>query len=349
MGNAELCEAALKEITAAREKGWNVLTSDMTLTGLSEWHVPVVETVTLNPVKEDGDIYPQGQKYAVTRQGLSKLAVAAAIIWSANDTRRTDNRSSRDYVSFQAVGGLKKPDGTYAFMKAEYDLDMLVVEEELVAIHAAAAKKYNKEGRAAADYIESSVKRDLIQKRKNKLKLCESGAKDRVIRELLGIRATYTLEQIQKPFVILRIIVRPDYSDKDVKQAMLAAAVASMHGIYGAAPPAQIGYDEAIDVTAVEEVPQAQTEAEPFKDDEPKHSGIESKVIDFNNCEPSEQLKAIRKLSKAKSYDLGGYEAKAKKAVEEMKPETLEGLFRHILGLPDPQTNDQDVPFAMGG
>ncbi len=347
MGNIELCEAAIKEINAAREKGWNVLTSDMTLTGLSDWHIPVVETVVLNPdPKDGGDIYPQGQKYAVTRQGLSKLAVAAAIIWSANDTRRTDNRSDRDYVSFQAVGGLKKPDGTYAFMKAEYDLDMEVVEEELVAIHTAAATKYNKDQK----YVDSCVRRDIIQKRKNKLKLCESGAKDRVIRELLGIKATYQLEQIKNPFVILRITVRPDYSDKDVKQAMLTAAIASMNGIYGA-PPAQIGYDDAIDVTAVtvSEEPAQQPSQPKQPPEETKLASIESQIIDFKNADKNNQLMTITNLSTRKKYDLIGYQAKANKKLADMKPETLEGLFRHLLSLPDPRpaAQEQDVPFAM--
>lgn len=342
MGNKELCEAALQGIETARKNGWNVLTADMTITGLSEWHVPVVETVMLDPDPKGGDVYIQTkndddaskQRYAVTRQGLSKLAVAAAIIWSATETRRTDNRSDRDYVSFQAVGGLKKPDGTYAFMKAEYDLDFEVIAEELQATHEAAAKKWKK----GPDYVDFCFKRDMIQKRKNKLKLAESGAKDRVIRELLGIKATYPLSQIQKPFVILRITVRPDYSDRDVKRAMLSAAIHSMTGIYGGSAPAQIPYDEPIDVTPE---PEKQPDPPPPPAD-PKPNSEESQIVDFTHCDASDQAKTIESVAKRKKYDIAAYLAKSKrKALIEFKPEKRIELFKYLLSLPD-----DDVPFA---
>jgi len=360
MGNKELCEAALKEIEEARKKGWNVLTADMTITGLSDWHVPVVETVMLDPDPKAGDIYIQKgndedaakQRYAVTRQGLSKLAVAAAIIWSATETRRTDNRSDRDYVSFQAVGGLKKPDGTYAFMKAEYDLDFEVVAEELQATHEAAAKKWKK----GPDYVDFCFKRDMIQKRKNKLKLAESGAKDRVIRELLGIKATYPLPQIKNPFVILRITVRPDYSDKEVKRAMLAAAINSMTGIYGGSAPAQIPYDEPIDVTPEPSAPPPPADPPPSAppsgtapaagttpsptEETKQPDAIESQVMDFTACEAADQVKAIESLAKRKGYDAAAYLVKSKRtSLLEFKPEKRIEFFKYLLSLPE------DVPF----
>lgn len=350
MGIQELCEAALKTIADAREKGWNVLTADVTLAGLSEWHVPVVETVTLDPDPKDGDFYPQTKnddeskgRYAIGRQGLAKLSIAAAIVWSATETRRTDNRSDRDYVSYQAVGGMKKPDGTYAFAKAEYDLDLEVIAEELQATHEAAAKKWKK----GPDYVEYCFKRDILQKRKNKLKLAETGAKDRVIRELLKIKNTYTLEQIKKPFIILRIAVRPDYSDKDVKRAMLTAAIGSMTGIYGSAP-AQIGYDEAIDITppvtpegdeppppdppAPTTPPQGGSTPAP-----PSQDLTESQVLDFTNSDAEGQAKTLETLAKRKGYDVAGYLAKirGKPTLMGLTKEKRIEFFKHLLTLED--------------
>ena len=330
MGNKELCEAAIKAIAEARAKGYNVLTADISLNGLSDWHVPVVETVILDADIKNLDIYPQQGKFAVTRQGLSKLAVAAGVIWSASETRRTDNRSCRDYVSFQAVGGIQKPDGTYTFMKAEYDLDMEVVEEEL--------RNSGKD--------ESKVRSSMIEKRKNKLKLCESGAKDRVIRELLGIRSTYTLDQIKKPFIILRITVRPDYSDKDVKQAMLTAAIQSMTGIYGGGAPPQITYDD-----PVIDIPQEpEPEPEPANNEtnqgnsETKPSAIESAIIDFENADEFNQCRAITDCSLRKGYDLAGWQKRAGvEMLTALPTEKRLGLFKHIINLPDKEAGN--VPY----
>lgn len=338
MGNQELCDAALKAIAEARTKEWNVLTADVSLSGMSDWHVPVVEKVTLEtkivgidgtPV--GGDIYLQAKseteskrRYAISRQGLSKLAVAAGVIWSASETRRTDNRASRDYVSFQAVGGIQKPDGTYTFMKAEYDLDMEVVEEEMIN-----QKKKDWE-----------IKKEMIQKRKNKLKLCESGAKDRVIRELLGIKATYPLDQINKPFIVLRITVRPDYSDKEVKRAMLAAAIQSMTGIYGGTAPAQIPYDEAtiIDVSTETGPGNADNmpEGEKKQEDEGKPDPKESALLDFQNSEEFGQCKAITDCALRKGYDLAGWQKRAcVEKLDALSKEHRLSLFTHIINLPD--------------
>lgn len=334
MGNAALCKEAIKKIAEARESGANVLTADIALEGLSDWHVPVVETVLLEATIAGndgfpigGDIYlqaksetPSKRRYAISRQGLSKLAVAAGVIWSASETRRTDNRACRDYVSFQAVGGIKKPDGTYAFIKAEYDLDLEVAEEEMVS-----QKKKDWE-----------IKKDMIQKRKHKLKLCESGAKDRVIRELLGIKATYPLEQISKPFVIMRITVRPDYNDQEVKRAMLTAAIQSMTGIYGSAPAPQISYDDPIDITPTEPEPEPEKPPHPEaqKEDDPPFT-VEipgaSAEVDFKDSSSEDQVRTLESMMKRKGY----LASNLKKALDKFTATERLGFFTHLNGQPD--------------
>jgi len=206
-------------------------------------------------------------------------------------------------------------------MKAEYDLDMEVVEEEMIS-----QKKKDWE-----------IKKEMIAKRKNKLKLCESGAKDRVIRELLGIKATYPLEQIKKPFVILRITVRPDYTDKDVKRAMLAAAIQSMTGIYGGSIPAQIPYEEPIDVTDISreepEEPEPPAPEAPFDNPfaEPEKPPFIDEETDFKNCSRDEQNETIRAMLKRK----GKREQDMIKPVDKMSKLEIEGTFRYLKALDD--------------
>jgi len=237
-----------KEISEAREKGWNVLIPQQRIEGLAEYHMPVLERVDLNTDTTDQscDIYMQTYssdvtkaRYAVHHRGLIKLSVSVGMVWDGVNSCRTDNGSDKGYVSFRAIGGLKKPDGSYVMAKAEYDLDFEVTEMELRDLYTKKVKesqgsKYVK----TEQWAEECIRRDLLQKRKHKLKLAESGAKDRVIRELLGVKSTYTLAEIKQPFLVLRIVVRPDYSDEQVKRLMLANAMASMNGIYGSQMPA---------------------------------------------------------------------------------------------------------------
>ncbi|MCK4821717.1 hypothetical protein KA005_38480, partial [bacterium] len=291
-------------------------------------------------------------KLRITAQGLRKLSVCAGIIWHPTGCRRTDNRSDRDYVSYQAVGGIKKADGAMVFWKGEYDLDFEVIKEELDDLHRNKCKNWNKSDDEKRAYIESSVRRDMIFRRKHKIKLAETGAANRVIRAILGLKSSYTKTELSNPFIMLRIVFQPDYSDPEVKRQMTAAAIQAMTGVYGE----QIPQSEPIDIPPedIKDVPSDKNDDKPGSDSPKKSEKQDSPHADMkkNNLTRTQyddlgfedQVSALQVMAATKGFSVP-------MPITEMNEDNRGRLFDHLESMQDAvdfKTNDNqtdDLPF----
>ena len=352
-----------KELEKYKGQGANILMPSIHIAGMSEFHSAIVETVTLSPNQDDGDVYPHDnneegpkKKYRPTKQALMKLSVCAGVIWSPSESKRIDNGADRNYIAYRAVGGIRKADGQPVFFSAEYDIDFEVMEEELRDLYEKKAKYLKKgEGQSKRDassqekseYVEYCVKRDMLQKRKFKLRLCEAGAMNRVLRMLLGIKQAYTVSELAKPFVMARIVFRPDYNDKEVKRQLVAAHIQAMIGIYG--PTAAAPVPETTDVIDVTPCPDEKPEngngAEPEgkepPEGDPEDPGADSLIIDFQNLDQAEKVKCLTAMAKRKAYNLTDFLMRAKrKDLAEFTSEKLNDLFIHLSFM-----SNEDVPF----
>jgi len=328
-----------KILTDYESKGYNLLLPSKTLQQDSLFHEPTVDVVQLSP----DDCYPQDNsdpekatRFSIGKTGLMKFAHAAAISWSWSECKRTDPATDRNYVSYQAVGALQKADGRWLSFKGSYEIDMEVVEEDLRQLYSKMAtgirRKQNswiKTDEDERSYIESSVKRELLRRRKHKLRLCETGALLAVIRALLAIKATYSRDELSKPFVVPRIVFKPDLEDPDIRRAVILGsmkAVAetfggpqSFTGPIGALPdPIQIPHTEAepevfpetttAQVTHTEPEPESSPgdlAGQPF-DTPPESSPTEVPEIkslkDLETISDGQLPDAIRKLMAVKDY-----------------------------------------------
>jgi hypothetical protein len=333
------------EIEKYQHQGANILMPSTMIGGLSEFHTPVIEIVQLSANPSDGDVYKDTQsgKFRLTKQALVKLANCAGISWHPYETKRVDNRSDRNYVAYQAVGGIRKADGSSIAFKAEYDMDFEVIQEELVNQYTAKAQQGSDEYKKK--YIEDSVKREILFKRKHKVKLCESGAMNRVIRSLLGLKNGYTAAELSKPFVTVRIVIRPDYTDKDVRRQMMSAAVKSMTGIYGdemaSMEKSSVSYNgnDIIDIPPDDECQYPQSDAPDMLDSSTttqQHTSppvmiMNSQEIDFSNCEQEEQISVLESLIVRKAYDIAAFP----KPMAEFNEKNRISLFRKLISMPD--------------
>ncbi len=334
------------EIEKYQHQGANILMPSTMIGGLSEFHTPVIEIVQLSANPSDGDVYKDTQsgKFRLTKQALVKLANCAGISWHPYETKRVDNRSDRNYVAYQAVGGIRKADGSSIAFKAEYDMDFEVIQEELTNQYTAKAQQGSDEHKKK--YIEDSVKREILFKRKHKVKLCESGAMNRVIRSLLGLKNGYTAAELSKPFVTVRIVIRPDYTDKDVRRQMMSAAVKSMTGIYGdemgsmEKPQYGNGHD-VIDIPSDDDgyqyppcdIPDVMVDSAPAPP-QPPVVMMNSQEIDFSNCEAEEQIAVLESLIIKKNYDSNAFP----KPMAEFNEKNRISLFRKLISMPDAVT-----------
>lgn len=88
-------------------------------------------------------------------------------------------------------------------------------------------------------YIERSMLVNMTLLRKTASEKAQTGAILRVIRALLGIKGTYLLQELKKPFAVPTVTFSPDYSDAAVRQAMLQQGMNSMGNLFGAAATPQ--------------------------------------------------------------------------------------------------------------
>jgi hypothetical protein len=346
------------ELEKFKQAGANLLMPSTHIAGLSEYMQPILETVLISSDPSSGDVYAHdtekegpNKKWRPTKQALMRLSVCAGVIWSPSETRRVDNGADRNYIAYKAVGGIKKADGQPVFFSAEYDMDFEVIAEEIRANYEQKAKYLKKDNgnREATDkekkeYIEYCVSRDMLQKRKNKLKLCEAGAMNRVLRMLLGLKQTYTTKELAQPFVMARIVFKPDFTDKAVRDKFLDASIKSMTGIYGqGAVDQEIRKNEPIDVTPIQE------EEEQPPDTTIRPTAEESILIDFQNADEMGQCKALTNMTIRKDYDLADFMKRAKvNTLTQLSKDRRLEFFKTLLARPDKGTKQQtcdDVPF----
>lgn len=291
------------------------------------YYKPIIEKVQLSVNPEDRDVYPANKKLRITHQGLGKLERCAGVEWDPINTCRTDDRRDKLYVSFRAVGGVRKADGKLYYLKSEYDLDLEIIEEEIREGHLRKRKdKYNKNKSDAEfqEYVDFCTRRDFMQKRKHKLKLAESGAKDRIVRSLLGLKSEYTAQELNHPFIMVRFVL--DHHQPEVKKVFLQAATNAINGIYGGELPPMIpAPQEPIDVTPAE-VPEETPEPE-----EPN-----GQELDFMAQDTEAQVKTLETLAEQKGYDLEGFLKKLNGSLSGMSEEKRVEFFKYLLGMPNP-------------
>lgn len=218
---------------------------------------------------EDG----QGQSiysevYSPAKPLLMKLATAAGIQFHPEYT--TVLRENANTYAGKAYGAVRLPDGTFKTHaetkriclddeEAKYRLEFMdksimgitdwkaaKAAEEMFKGHWETTnetrtyngkeypiKKFIIDDCDREKYIERSVLVNMTLLRKTASEKAQTGAILRVIRALLGIKGTYQLQELKKPFAVPTVTFSPDYSDAAVRQAMLQQGMNSMGNMFG--------------------------------------------------------------------------------------------------------------------
>ncbi len=346
-------DEALKKLQEYKDKGCHMLIpTTQRIDDLSDQFSIVIDTVLLSGHPKDRDVYPHEngtydynandwknpktaaeQKVRISKHGLDKLAILSGIIWSPTLCRQIRDPKVEGRIAYEAVGRVRKPDGTPYFIPKLYAMDIEVERQKLEF-------QYAKKEKKDRDYL---VERDLLQKKGNLSELCESGARNRVTREILCLNNFYTVAELKNEFVMARIVPKLDLNDPYTKRRLVDLQLAAMTGIYGAAEPPQrlIECEAPIDIKVVEE---SAAEEQPNGKPDP----IESAIIDFQNSDDLGQCKALTNTAIQKGYDLAGYLKKSNvKALTDFNKEKRTGFFKHLLSLPDKGDTKpkDDVPY----
>lgn len=196
--------------------------------------------------------------YSLTKPFLQRLATEAGIQFApgAGDVVKVDENTWKA----SAYGALRLPDGSVRTSNNFKIIDLateerkyrLAYEEKAVrgitdkrAAKAAAGKYAGQWDRGMffvakqdrGKYIENSLLEAMAQLRSNAPQKAATGAILRVIRDLLGIKGMYTMEELKKPFAVARMSFSPDYNDPMVKQMMLQQCMQSVGNLFGNTQP----------------------------------------------------------------------------------------------------------------
>jgi hypothetical protein len=173
----------------------------------------------------DGDWYSvDGGKFALTFASLNKLAAAAGITWLS--VRRIDDGRQPLFWRYEAQGRVRLFDGTERTEIASRELDLRDGAPETL-------KKDGKEALAGLNKLRCVGSQQ-----------CESKAKARVIRALLGVRS-YTKDESMRPFVWPALVYMPPDTE-DVRRMVAAKELGMVEAMYG--PRSTPAKGEIIDV-----------------------------------------------------------------------------------------------------
>lgn len=168
-------------------------------------------SVYANVVKfAETDCYPvDGGKMALNGVALAKIASGAGI--SFLNVARMDDGRDADVAEVSVLAAMKRADGSVIHATGKKRVD----------VRAYVQQKYGPDWKGNPDALKM-----YNQMRKFSSERAETGAKSRAIRQLLGMKASYTKDELRKPFVIPQVTVNMAEIVKDEFGRRLAIAQA---------------------------------------------------------------------------------------------------------------------------
>ena len=166
----------------------------------------------------DGEVYyVEGTRdLALTKVGLWKLEQLAGVSWEDPKTgvstiRRMDDRKDPYVCQYQATGYIRDIDGQIRSSSDGFGYDL-------------------RDNSAFAQSLKEKPKA-LLQLRKNIEQQSITKAKLRVLRSLLGIKSSYKMDELKKPFVVLKMSFNLDTLDPEIRKQLDTIQAAKQMGI----------------------------------------------------------------------------------------------------------------------
>lgn len=180
-------------------------------------------------------------KRSLNKQGVVKIGQATGVQWDPRLCRRTDDATVKHFWAWTYVGYVRTHDGQVMTITGSRELDL-------------------RDG--AAEALGMSSPAQLTKARAMGNELCETKAMLRALR-VIGIRPSYTVEELLKPFLIVRFSFTPDMADPEIKKLVTERSMAGIGALY--MPP--LAAVDAPPVTTAPALPASAETKNPF--DEP--------------------------------------------------------------------------------
>jgi len=222
---------------------------------LGQYEKVIIEIVRVDPNPKNEEVYEVAKgKFFPSQRPLMKISNAVGIVWDPKNTKLIVDTDVK--LRAKATGYMKKPNGEIISITEEKTIDLDVIREELKENYEAKAEQGDQtnirwktsengksypvftEWKSSAEkehWINKMVRKALLQYRKFKNERVMTGAKERVIKKLLALKNTYTLEELRKPFGFPRVV--PDTSklleDPKMRQKAIKQMTGTAQSIFG--------------------------------------------------------------------------------------------------------------------
>jgi len=210
-------------------------------------HVPVLIPVPVDPNPLKDDVYKlAGGKFALGRNPLRRIEQALGIDWDVRPgmTGRVDNGSNPDYIHYRAIGHCPMPDGTKKTIIGEKEIRVDLFREESVEKYRKKAVSYQQDSKdgpefrqsfptpdAVDGWVQEKARHDILQLKKHLLPRASTGAKCIAVKSL-GVRESYTSDELAQPFLVLKIQARLDMNDPEDAALIRAQALGMVETLY---------------------------------------------------------------------------------------------------------------------
>ena len=268
-------------------------------------------------------------KNVLAKRGLMLISNALGLLWDPKTT--TNLESSERKSRAKATGALKKPNGEWVVLSAEKTCDLDAIEEEQrlkqedyadsgkivrwngkVPVKEPWDKHGGETGKQA--HIDREVRKAVLPYWKFKDERAETGAKERVIRQIIALMENYTNAELDKPFALPKIMVDVSkmLNDPRVQQIALDRMTESVTSIFGKQPDLQIPDNGSVlsdNYTVEDDAPEQDTPTEDNtqKNDVPTTGDVwddkDETEQDRKNAEALEELKTCREKYNAQLPD----------------------------------------------
>lgn len=227
---------------------FNLLGNTDVMVEIPDIKAPVIQTIRLKTKPTEGDVYIQQYAkkewidnqnkrhpatpnlYAITKNGLKKLADGAGITMISS--QHVIPTTCQKCVAVNQHSGKVVQCGNCRNRDVAYHVTICV--PQLTGKDIAVEDTH--------EIIVDNVISGMTDKQKAEFlkhlpQICEAKALNGAIRTALHIKGTYTLEELEKPFVVAYLV--PNLNNKDVKNAAIENMFQSSNNLFGSVPSIQ--------------------------------------------------------------------------------------------------------------
>ena len=200
--------------------------------------------IDTTPASKETYAIPGSGGLGLSKVSLDKIAGAAGVSWDPVMSRRLDDGSDPHYCRFQVVGRYRHFDSQWVTIMATKEMDLRDGSAQVEAMwdrYRSSKEKWDSGQRGERSYPPKEPTGQISEMRLHIESHAETKARLRAIRSL-GIKTSYTAQELAKPFVVAKLMATGRSSDpelhREFAKMQFAAAVGAGEQLYGGAPVA---------------------------------------------------------------------------------------------------------------